>query len=1029
MTSPTRCERCGAPLTTTDAGAVCPACLLGVAVAAPSQLSAPEAGSSGPLSDPLAATVEHTPSPSAAPRETPPTRLPEPGERFGNYQIVRLLGKGGMGAVYEAEQLDSGRRVALKVLKQALDTPEARKRFFREGRLAAQINHPHSVYVYGTEEVAGTPVITMELVSGGTLQERVARTGPLPIGEAVDAVLQVIAGLEAAQQLGVLHRDVKPANCFVDVDGTVKVGDFGLSISTGPRAEFDVTTSGSFLGTPAFASPEQLRGDDLNARSDIYSVGVTLYYLLTGRTPFQADNLVKLLATVLEQSPKSPRELRPELPPALAAIVLRCLAKQPDERFADYASLRQALLPFASAAPRPGSPGLRLLAYLVDSELRGWAMLPLQLGLFGNYYTLAEAAWSKDARGVELLLTGIASHLILYGLIEGYWGLTPGKALCGLRVANARREPPGILVGLARAIITLVPGLVVWLIRLALPREAYLNLLPWLSVVPLAGLGLMFLTARRSNGWASVYDLWTGTRVVARTVYESRPALAAAAEPAVDVTQASTVGPYHVLEVLERSDRGSWLLGYDPRLLRRVWIRQSLPGAPPVAEGQRQLARRGRLRWLQSQRTADAAWDAYEAPSGQALVELVARRQPWKAVRYWLADLAEELHDAAESGTLPEKLALDRVWITADGRAKLLDFPAPGRAEPAAAAVTAAAPTPQVFLNQVARSALEGRAVAPRDAAAGPPAVPLPLRARAGCERLLSAAPLREARDTLRDLTTQRAEVGRGVRTWLVLGPLLPAIIISVFLGTVMPLMLLDKETRDFQTTMGFWQAVKKATDKETTAPANDEQGLRADDLRALEIYIVSHYGSSLDNPHLSPLRMISQNHYERDLRELVAKYPAISDAERQQAEIRVKALRAKMQDAGFDAMLWRFVGFFVAVAGVFLAACMGVVCVVAAGLFRGGLMWHALGIDAVLGDGRRAPRWRLVARSLIGWGPILSLPLMLYAVRMPRAFYDDLPMIVAVGAATLSLLAFASAWDPERGLSDRLAGTWLVRR
>ncbi len=214
--------------------------------------------------------------------------LPQPGEQFGHYTIIRALGAGGMGAVYEAEDLESGRRVALKVLSHRLDSPDARERFFREGRLAASINHPNSVYIFGTEEVGGTPVISMELVSGGTLQDRVRARGPLPVGEAVDCVLQIIEGLEAAQRVGILHRDVKPSNCYVGEDGTVKIGDFGLSISTGVRTEPALTATGAFLGTPAFCSPEQLRGEELNARSDMYSVGATLFYLLTGRTPFDA---------------------------------------------------------------------------------------------------------------------------------------------------------------------------------------------------------------------------------------------------------------------------------------------------------------------------------------------------------------------------------------------------------------------------------------------------------------------------------------------------------------------------------------------------------------------------------------------------------------------------------------------------------------------------------------------------------------------------------------------------------------------
>ena len=159
-----------------------------------------------------------------------------PGQRVGLYRIERLLGRGGMGEVYEAEHLEHGRRVALKVLSPGLSDAIDRARFLREGQLAAAVNHPHVVYIYGSEDIAGMPAIAMELLPGGTLKERVEKEGPLAPIEAVDAMLQVVSGLEAAHDAGVLHRDIKPSNCFVDADGTVKVGDFGLAI---PALEHD----------------------------------------------------------------------------------------------------------------------------------------------------------------------------------------------------------------------------------------------------------------------------------------------------------------------------------------------------------------------------------------------------------------------------------------------------------------------------------------------------------------------------------------------------------------------------------------------------------------------------------------------------------------------------------------------------------------------------------------------------------------------------------------------------------------------
>src|SRR4029453_5283004 len=279
--------------------------------------------------------------PALGPRETGTLQFGQdhfPGD-FGHYRIVRRLGKGGMGEVYEAEDLESGRLVALKILSQSMTQPVDKARFLREGRLAASISHPHCVYVYGTEEIQGTSVIAMERVPGGSLKDRVKAKGPLGVTESVDAILQVISGLEAAAAAGILHRDVKPSNCFIESEGQIKVGDFGLSISTLARDETQLTAGGTVLGTPAFASPEQLRGDELDVRSDIYSVGATLYYLLCGRAPFEEANVIRLVTTILEQTPPSPRELRPEVPKGLAGMVMRCLAKKRDDRFPTYASL------------------------------------------------------------------------------------------------------------------------------------------------------------------------------------------------------------------------------------------------------------------------------------------------------------------------------------------------------------------------------------------------------------------------------------------------------------------------------------------------------------------------------------------------------------------------------------------------------------------------------------------------------------------------------------------------------------------
>src|SRR5215475_15514719 len=225
------CPNCGRTLPPDAAEGLCAACLL-------------KAGT-----EPL--TADGAPTTKSRTRGASDGDRLQPGEVWGPYRIGRLIGRGGMGEVYEAEHLESGRRIALKVLRSRLEDRDERARFLREGQLAASVSHPHTVYIFGSEEIAGTPVITMELLPGGTLKDRVRAEGPLPIPEAVSAILDVIGGLDAAQSAGILHRDIKPSNCFVDQDGAVKVGDFGLSISTLARESL-LPASGRFEGTPQF---------------------------------------------------------------------------------------------------------------------------------------------------------------------------------------------------------------------------------------------------------------------------------------------------------------------------------------------------------------------------------------------------------------------------------------------------------------------------------------------------------------------------------------------------------------------------------------------------------------------------------------------------------------------------------------------------------------------------------------------------------------------------------------------------------
>ena len=228
-----------------------------------------------------------------------------------------------------------------------------------------------------------------------------------------------------------------------------------------------------------------------------------------------------------------------------------------------------------------------------------------------------------------------------------------------------------------------------------------------------------------------MHDLLTRTRVIRKPAYQARPVLPPSLELAPVTDAAAMVGPFHLLERIEKSPIGEWLTGFDSRLLRRVWIHVVPPGTPPVSPVLRNLSRVGRLRWIAGRRTPEENWDAFEAVTGRALLQLLPERPRWSQVRFWLLDLAKELHTAARDGTLPEVLALDRVWITTDGRAKLLDFPAPGlgkEGEPEAVSENPNLPPALEpgrgivpFLNQVAWAALEGRAPSEAQIRAGSP--------------------------------------------------------------------------------------------------------------------------------------------------------------------------------------------------------------------------------------------------------------------------------------------------------------------
>lgn len=634
-------------------------------------------------SDPrLLATVMHEPK-SVAVAETDP-------DRVAGYRIVGLLGRGGMGSVYEAEDSQFGRRVALKLIAAAhVASDEAVERFRQEGRLTSTLSHPRCVFVLAADEYLGRPYIVMELMPGATLQTLVETRGALPVGEAIAKILDVIEGLQEAHFRGIIHRDVKPSNCFLESSGRVKVGDFGLSKSL--DTDSGLTRSGSFIGTPLYASPEQIKRDPVDERTDLYSVAATLYFLLTGRPPFQAEDAAATLAKIVSEPPTSMRKLCPELPPSLEAAVLRGLERDPARRWQDLGRFREALLPFVPGRLGLSDMALRATAFIADGVL----MLAVEWLVLAPVYAVSAA----DTRAIFfwlgrftpwLLVSTRLVFLAYFTVLEGQWGASLGKRFIRLRVSRIDRGgPPGLKAAAARALtfyaVTALPGdvLTVLLFGLLPGRQAILYE-PLAIVARVLGFSVIASTMRARTGFRGVHEWATGTRVVRlpRTGRRRAPEgrrLPTRPDYARDQTAHAvgvlkSVGSFRVRGAVRWDGDRRVLLGEDSTLERPVWIVLRPKGSPPPPPERRDLARPSRPRWLSGGEQAEGRWDAFTAPTGCSLADLAGPTGlPWSDARPILHDLADELARARVDGTLPDALSVEQVWIQPDGSVLLAD--------------------------------------------------------------------------------------------------------------------------------------------------------------------------------------------------------------------------------------------------------------------------------------------------------------------------------------------------------------------
>jgi serine/threonine protein kinase len=306
-----------------------------------------------PTPVPLAAVaVTDALAPAESDRPQVPDALPPELVRHERYRVVRLLGVGGMGAVYEAEHRVMQRPVALKVINRAYTAnAAARERFRREVRAAARLSHPNIVTTYDAEDAGETHFLVMEYVEGTDLGRLVQERGPLPVDRACDYVRQAALGLQYAFEQGMVHRDLKPHNLMLTPDGRVKILDFGLArFASEAASAAGLTGTGLVLGTVDYIAPEQAdNAHQADIRSDIYSLGCTLYHLLAGQPPFPSGTPIQKVMAHVEKKPQPLTELRPDLPEGFMPVLERMMAKKPKHRYQTPAEVAVALEPFTFA--------------------------------------------------------------------------------------------------------------------------------------------------------------------------------------------------------------------------------------------------------------------------------------------------------------------------------------------------------------------------------------------------------------------------------------------------------------------------------------------------------------------------------------------------------------------------------------------------------------------------------------------------------------------------------------------------------
>ncbi len=1043
------------------------------------------------LPDAGVATIAYIQQPATRPDTTPmPAAQPHLAPTsIGGYRLLRPLGSGGMGTVYEAEQEGTSRRVAVKIIRpEFADSAEAVERFRREGRLASTITHPRCVFVLAADEDQGQPYIVMELMPGRNLADLIEAEGPLPVEKAVRLTLDIIEGLQEAHRCGVIHRDVKPSNCFLDASGRVKVGDFGLAKSL--LKEQHLTHTGTFLGTLLFASPEQIRLAPVDHRADIYSVGATLYYLLTGQAPFQTEDAAATLARTMSDPLTPLRSHNPALPQTLDEIVAKALQRNPDQRFQSLEELRLALLPFIPGDHSISEVGSRVGALLLDALILAPLIVLVLAGV-----DLVLGGPSDLMGGLLGQLATLVLGLLYFGGLESRYGCTPGKWVFRLRVHDANSfDRPTWTQALLRTLVFYLfkdfgPLVVIVLVQ---PLKDFLTLdaarsdvgllissalAVWVLplVVSVLGLALTAVTMRRRNGYRGVHELASGTRTIRLPLAREQrrlPTVEYIVTAPTGVPTPGKMGAFLIRKALSWQGERGLFLAEDSGLGRQVWIWLHGEGSNFATPIRREVGRTTRPRWVASGTQDGHTWDAFVAAPGCPLTALIrpGRRLLWADFLPILEQLTEELAEAVQDGTLPRVLSLEQIWIEPSGRVQLLDAPATPTAP---ATETDPASRALQLLREACRLALEGRT---NHASAGEHlAAPLPGPASALMDRLFRTddgeptpyrhpAELRCELEAVRNLPTEVSKQRRGLH--LAVQAFLLAVGLAVLFLSV-PVIVQGQFWQRFmagalaEVVLRQHEQIKPEDlhDLVDKVPTKDLQKFYHEAGRGVPEKVHDRFLDDLLTTRSTLKRQLAAGKSESELilascsgwvRNLVMRLrkDLIENLDRglfgnPESPSRLVALAEHSQAASrslneTDLLLrgemmtdpWvliALIGFWPVVWGLWAL------------LTRGGWVRWLIGIRLVQADGRPASRLRCLWRCVVIWLPIVGLLLLsasvdLYRIWTYRNHPEDgwLLAWIAWGSWWLAVVLLpVYAWfarqNPARSLHDRLAGTYQV--